>query len=1101
MMSCRLRLGLTALAAFLSVGTASCAQESGDRTRAETPDADNVYASLPMRMIGPAHSSGRIADFAFDPDRKSRFFVATASSGVWRTENAGTTWTPIFDHEGSYATGDVEMSPSNSNEIWVGTGENNNQRSVGAGDGVYKSVNGGESWTRVGLENAGHIGQIRFHPTDPKTVFVAAIGPLWSEGGDRGFYKTSDGGETWEKLLDVDPFTGANEFVVHPQNPDLMIVSAYERYRRTWSVINGGPGSAVYRTTDGGVTWEEIGNGLPTDIDMGRIAFGWSTHHPDVVYASVVGQDDVGGIYYSDDFGATWEKRSDRGTNDSAYYGELTVDPNDPDHAILIDTFSWETFDGGYSWEQMGYDNRHVDDHAIWFDPDDSLHMYIGSDGGIYETWDGGETFRRMLNLPLTQFYRLEVDNAAPFYNVCAGTQDNNTLCGPSRTNLIHGIVNADWEIVLGGDGFEPQIDPDDPNIIYAQYQYAGLVRYDRRTTERVSITPQPQSGEMAFNWNWNSPLLISPHNSKRLYFGAEKIFRSDDRGDSWTAISGDLSRGVDRNLLDVGDRVWSVDAVRKNYWTSFYGSTIAFDESPLQADLLYVGTDDGMIHVTENGGEEWRSLSRINGVPEMTYVEKIIASVHDSDRAYAVFDNHKRGDFTPYVMKTEDRGRTWSPIDGDLPGRGTVHTIAEDHVDPDLLFVGTEYGVFYTQDGGGHWHELTNLPTISVRDIEIQRRESDLVIATFGRSIYVLDDYAPLRTKMDDLSETEATSFPVRDPFIYVEGDRWGGYSTEGKGDLGDAFFNAPNPPFGAVISYYLRDGYETKRDARRDEERAIEDDRGDTPYPSWDNLRAEDREIAPTIVATVRDNEGAVVRRIKGPVEPGFHQIVWDLQHAPFEPIADAEYNHWAINDGGPLVAPGVYSVQLSKVIDREEIEIGEPQTFTVKSLGLSPEEATGTDRDELVAFQSTTAELARVVSGADEKLSELKTRVDSLRQALFVAPAATAEDRSNLTALDDQLYAIDLKLNGDDTISSRFERTPWSLDARVSSIIDGHWGSLSPVTGVHRDALAIAEAEAATVLRELSRVDEDIAAFESGLEDKGIPWTSGRVPVLKE
>ncbi|MEO0882783.1 MAG: glycosyl hydrolase [Pseudomonadota bacterium] len=1068
---------------------------------AETPGTDSVYGELPLRMIGPAHTSGRIADFAFDPNRKSRFFVAVASGGVWRTDNAGTTWTPVFDDEGSYATGIVELSPFNSNEIWVGTGENNNQRSVGAGDGVYKSVDGGESWTRMGLEQSGHIGQIRFHPSDPDTVFVAAIGPLWSDGGDRGFYKTSDGGETWKKLLDVDEFTGANDFIVHPDDPDRMIVSTYERYRRTWAVINGGPGSAVYRTADGGVTWEEIGDGLPTDVDMGRIAFGWSLTHPDIVYASVVGQGDVGGVYRSDNFGMTWEKRSDRGTNDSAYYGELTVDPNDADHVILIDTFAWETFDGGRTWTQMDYDNRHVDDHAIWFDPDDSNHIYIGGDGGIYETWDGGDTFRRVLNLPVTQFYRLAVDNEAPFYNVCGGTQDNNTLCGPSRTNLVHGIVNSDWEIVLGGDGFEPQIDPDDPNIVYAQYQYAGLVRYDRRTTERVMITPQPASGETAYNWNWNAPLLISPHNSKRLYFGAERIFRSDDRGDTWTAISDDLSRGVDRNTLKVGGRVWSIDAVRKNYWTSFYGSTITIAESPIEADLLFAGTDDGMIHVSEDGGGEWRSLESVNGVPEMTYVEQIIASNHTADRAYAVFDNHKRGDFRPYVMKTEDRGRTWRAITGNLPENGTVHSVAEDHVDPDLLFVGTEYGAFYTQNGGVTWNELSNLPTISVRDVEIQRRENDLVLATFGRGIYVLDDYSPMRIKTADLTEAEATSYPIRDPFLYIEGDRWGGYGDDGKGNLGDAFFKADNPPFGAVISYYLRDGYETKRAVRRKAERLIEANRGDTPIPPWEDLRAEDREIEPTIVATIKDARGAVVRRIAGPAEKGFHQIVWDLRVASLRPVVLADDNPWSSGDGARLVAPGQYTMQLSKIVDRGEAPLGDPQTFTVRPLNVSPEEATGADRAALVAFQADVAELDRVVSGAGAKAAELRARLEDMRKGIFLAPLTVGADRAALDALADRLYRVEVTLNGDDAVNSRFERTPWSLTSRVASIFDGQWEALSPVTGVHKEAYNIALAEANVVLNDLSALDGDISAFEAMMDERRVPWTSGRLPSLRE
>ena len=1083
---------------LLAFGTNAQSRQRNDSNL----DAGDVYGALPARMVGPGHTSGRISDFAFDPKRKSRFFIAVASGGVWLTENAGTTWTPVFDKQTAYAAADVEMNPWNSDEIWVGTGENNNQRSVGSGDGVYKSTDGGLTWKHVGLKSSGHIGQIRFHPTDPKTVFVAALGPLWSEGGERGFYKTGDGGETWDKLLNIDEFTGANEFVIHPKNPEHIIVSTYERHRRTWAVINGGPGSGVHKTKDGGKTWKRLGSGLPASVDLGRVAFGWSEKHPDIVYASVVGQEGVSGIYRSDNFGESWVKRSDRETNDSAYYGELTVDPNDSEHLILVDTWAWESFDGGKSWTAMDYDNRHSDDHAIWFDPDDSRHMYIGGDGGIYETWDGGITYRHIQNLPITQFYRIAVDNDVPFYNICGGTQDNSSLCGPHRTDLNHGIVNSDWEIILGGDGFEPQIDPTDPNIIYTQNQYAGLARYDRRTTERLSIVPQPKSGETAYNWNWSAPLLISPHNPQRIYFGSEKIFRSDDRGNSWTILHEDVSRGVDRNQLKIGGRIWSVDSVRKNYWTSFYGSAITIAESPLKEGVLYVGTDDGMIHVSSDGGKDWKAISSIKGVPEMTYVAKIIASMHDVDTAYAVFENHKRGDFKPYVMKTENRGRTWKSISSNLPENGFVHSIAEDHIDPNLLFVGTEYSVFFSQDGGRDWNQLANIPTIAARDIEIQRRENDLVVGTFGRGIYVFDDYSPLRTKAAELKKVEATSFPVRDPFLYIEGDRWGPWGGQGKGVLGDNFFKAENPPFGAVISYYLRDGYETKARVRRNKERAIEKQQGDTPYPSWETLRAEDRELHPLIIATIKDSKGKVIRRITGPSGKGFHQITWDLRFPDTRPVTRAR-GQWSSGsrDGGHFVAPGTYSVQLSKLVDQKETILGQPQQFTVRSLDISSEEARGKAREELVAFQSKTAELFRIVTGAAAFTGELRTKVENVRTALNKSSQLSQEQRAALDDFNDKLYQIEIKLNGDTTISSRFERTSWSLLDRINSIRRGHWNSLSPVTEIHRSAYDIARSEASEIVTTLNKLDSDFSAFERHLEANGVPWTPGRVPILKE
>ncbi len=1077
----------SALAVSVALASSACSQ-SDDEAEA------SPLTSLPLRLIGPAYPSGRISDFAFFSGGHQHYLAATASGGLWRTTNNGTTWTPIFDDQGVYAIGVVEIAPSDDKIIWVGTGENNAQRSVAFGDGVYKSTDGGATWSHMGLKDSGHISQIWIHPAEPDTVLVAAQGPLWSDGGDRGLYKTTDGGATWTKILEIDEHTGVNEFVVHPANFDVVLASSYQRRRHVWVLINGGPGSGIHRTTDGGETWTEIEGALPSD-DMGRIGLAMAPSNPDTVYAIIEASDDEKGVYRSTDFGQNWEKRSDHMTTSPQYYNELVVDPHNEHVVYSLDTFSKRSIDGGVTFTDLGNDNRHVDDHALWIDETNTNHLIIGGDGGVYESWDGGDLWRHIDNLPIVQFYRIQPDNAEPFYNVCGGTQDNNSLCGPSRTSVVHGITNSDWHIVLGGDGYKPQIDPRDPNIVYAQYQYGGLVRYDRRTQERVFLPPQPPTGEPAYKWNWNTPLLISPHNPDRIYYAAEYLFASNDRGDNWEIISPDLTRQIDRNALEVMGRVWSVDAIAKNDSTSIYGAAIALSESPLAEGLIYVGSDDGVISITEDNGGAWRRLETVSGVPEMTLVEDIIASVHDADVAYAVFDNHKRGDHAPYAYRTDDRGRTWRAISGDLPDMGAVHTIAEDHVDPNLLFVGTEFGLFYSQNGGENWRQLkTNFPTIDVRDLEIQRRENDLVVGTFGRGIYVLDDYSPLRVAADDVADAEAMLFPVRDAWLYVEGDLWGPWGGP-QGSNGDGFWYAENPPYGAVFTYTLRDGLKTQAALRREAEGEIADEGGDTPYPSWDALRAEDREDEPAVVITITDSAGDVVRRFTGPHDKGLHRVAWDLRYDAPDPaqLGEAEASPFSDAPVGPLAAPGDYTVSIATRVNGVVTPVSNPQTFTVKPLNLSPEAAD--NPSAVLAFQQDTADLARAVSSANAASAELRDRLAHLKVAVEAVTSPNEAQRALIQELESVLDDADVALAGDVTVGSRNEPTPWSITARVGEVRGWGWWTQSAPTGSSVEALALAKSEFDTALVQLRDVEARLAELEDELERLGAPYTPGR------
>ncbi|MFC1688914.1 glycosyl hydrolase [Pseudomonadota bacterium] len=1050
-------------------------------------------AGIPLRSIGPALTSGRVSDFAFHPGQWQVHYVAFASGNLWKTENNGVTWNPVFEKEGSYSIGVVELDPSNLNTVWVGTGENNSQRSVAFGDGVYRSLDGGKSWQNMGLKDSGHISMIRIDPQDSNTVWVAAQGPLWNSGGDRGLYKTVDGGANWERILEVDEETGVNEFVIDPANPDVMVASSYQRRRHVWTLINGGPGSGIHKTSDGGKTWRKIDKGLPSG-DLGRIGLVAAGTAPGTLYAIIEADDEGKGVYRSTDFGESWEKRSDHMTTSPQYYNELYVDPNDADVVYSVDTFTHRSEDGGKTWERISFKNRHVDDHALWIDPADSRHLYIGGDGGVYESWDRAETWRHVTNLPVTQFYRGTPDNDAPFYNVCGGTQDNFTLCGPSRTTYTDGISNADWWIAQFGDGFKAQIDPTNANIVYAQYQYGGLVRFDRVTGERLAITPQPGADENAYKWNWNAPLIISPHNSNRLYYGSERLFRSDDRGESWVQVSGDLSRQIDRNQLDVMGRVWSVDAIAKNMSTSMYGSLIAVDESPLVEGLLYAGTDDGLIHVSEDGGANWRRQESFKGVPDMSLVEDIIASHHDADVAYAVFDNHKRGDHKPYVMKTSDRGRSWELLVDGLPGRGTAHTIIEDHVDADLLFTGTEFGLFFTNDGAQSWQKLTGLPTISVRDLEIQRREGDLVVTTFGRGFYILDDYAPLRASEAEL-DSGAVLFPVRDTWLFNPDARrgWGG-----KGDWGTGRYVAENPPYGAVFSYYLGDELQSLKDQRRKLEKERAEKGEDNPYPSWEELRREDREEAPSLVLTVRDTQGNVIQRINGPAEKGFQRVAWDMRFPAPDPVnlkPSTDRAPWEGTPQGPMVLPGTYSVSLSRRVEGRLEQLGEAREFVLKPLytgGLVAE-----DRVAVLDFQAETAELYRAVLGANRAADEIETRVEHLLKAVQDTPAATEQQAAAVRALSARMQDLQVGLQGDRTISLRAEPVPMSLTQRIRTIAGGSWESQSEVTGNYRDSYEIAALQFPGILAELKAIEGDLSTLEAELEAAGSPWTPARLP----
>lgn len=1092
------RIGVIVLATLIA--TAAFAQKD---TRKETEKKKSgmtasTFSGLKFRSIGPALTSGRIADIAVDPTDKRTWYIAVASGNVWKTTNAGTTFTPIFDDQGSYSIGCVTIDPNDRLVVWVGTGENNSQRSVSYGDGVYKSVDGGKTWKNVGLKDSEHIAKIVVDPRDSNVVWVASQGPLWNAGGDRGLYKTTDGGKSWKKVLEISPNTGVTDVVLDPRNPDVAYAASYQRRRHVWTLINGGPESAIYKTRDGGATWDKLTSGMPK-VDIGRIGLAIAPTKPDTVYAIVEAADRKGGFFRSTDAGANWEKRNDYVAGSPQYYQEIFVDPKNHERVYSMDTFVMVTEDGGKTFSRLGHKAKHVDEHAFWIDPDDTDHILTGNDGGLYETWDRGATWQFKPNLPLTQFYKIEVDNSFPVYYVYGGTQDNFTLGGPSRTLNQHGVSNYDWFVTVGGDGFQTRVDPKDPNIVYSQWQYGGLVRYDRKSGEEIDIKPYPAPGEAPLRFNWDSPLIISPHSNTRLYFGSQILFRSDDRGNSWRAVSPDLTRQIDRNKLKVMDRVWSADAVAKNASTSFFGNLVALSESPLQENLIYAGTDDGLVQVSEDG-ETWRKIEKFPGVPEMTYVSRLEASLHDVNTVYAAFNNHKMGDFRPYLLKSTDRGRTWTSVAGDLPARGSVWAVVEDHVDPDLLFAGTEFGVFFTNDGGKKWVPLKGgIPVIAVRDLAIQRRENDLVAGTFGRGFYILDDYTPLRRVDAQLLEQDSVLFETKEKqWMYIPSRPLG---LKGKSFQGETFWLGENPPFGAVFTYYLKDELKSPRKQRQEREAQLVKENKEVFYPNWDELVKEARAEDPAILLTVTDSAGNVIQRLEGPARAGFHRVAWDLRYPSSEPTELKKGNEslFGSPDVGPMVVPGRYRVSLAKRVDGAITPLGEAVSFEAVPLGLASLPAES--HAEVLAFQRKTSELQRAALGAVRLANETQTRINHLKKALLDTPAADPALLSRVRALDLRLKDIQEKLSGRTVVSRYNEPEMPGVITRVQAVVEGHWQTTSGPTDTHRRGYEIAASEFAPVLQDLTQlVENDLAAVEREAEAAGAPWTPGRVPRWK-
>ncbi|HUQ19829.1 MAG TPA: hypothetical protein VM099_09475 [Gemmatimonadaceae bacterium] len=1060
----------------LFIATGALAQKPAPAAKTPPKTAFNaatydsaMLGEFAWRPIGPAITSGRVVDLAVAEGPEGRIgnrlgklmYAASASGGVWKTENAGTTWVPVFDHQGTSSIGDIALAPSNPEIVWVGTGEANNQRSSSWGDGVYKSENGGKTWTNMGLKTSQHVGRVIVHPTNPNIVFVAAVGPLWADGGERGLFKTTDGGKTWTNVLKISEHTGVTDVIMDPTDPNTMYATTFQRQRKAYSFVGGGPESGIYKSIDAGLTWTKLTEGLPKS-DIGRIGLDVSRSQPRTIYATL--ETKTPEVYRSDDYGASWRKT---GTylEFPWYMSQIRVDPKNPDRVYLLGVPIFVSEDGGATSTPIAR-SAHVDYHAMWIDPTDPDHFVVGNDGGVYISHDRGQTVDFVSNLPIAQYYAIDVDNRLPYYYVYGGLQDNSSWAGPSQTRNRQGITNSDWYVTVGGDGFYSAVDPTDPNVVYAESQNGGVIRYDVKTGEQKSIQPQPKYGTENLRWNWSAPIMVSRYDHNTVYMGANYLFRSPNRGDSWQQLGGDLTRRMDRDKLPLMGKMWTKDAVARHAGTADFGNISTVDESPVRKGLLYVGTDDGLIQVSRDDGATWAKIDKFPGVPEMTYVSRVTASSQSEGTVYATFDGHRSNDFKPYVLKSTDYGKTWTLISSNLPV-SSVQVIREHPRNPALLFVGNEIGAYYSGNGGRSWSRLQyNLPTVPVHDIRIHPRENDLVIGTHGRGIYIIDDITPLERLAEAERAKHVYLFPAKATTLFnYNGSIPGG--ARGAGAVGERSFSAPNPPFGTTLTYYVKDSLPKGR----------------------------------ALTLAIMDSTGRRIRDLTVNNKPGIHRVTWDLRLAPpYLNAPRAGQQQGGRNNQQPtgaFVLPGRYTARLSLGgNDTLMTEVSETQ-LTVNPDPLIPLSAaeyralwemrvnTGTQQAKVQAVVRTAEQLK-------DQMTEVKAALKAGSAPDSLTRQANAIDRE----VDDILANVRGRQNAEanDVDDKKFHP---SIQERVNEVGNEIGDVTSPPTQIQRETLELAMADLAREVQRLNALlTVRVPALNRGLDAAGVPWTPGRV-----
>ena len=1049
--------------------------------------AEISLEAFKFRNIGPAFLSGRIADIAVHPDNDNVWYVAVGSGGVWKTENSGTTWSPIFDDQASYSTGCITIDPNDPARIWVGSGENVGGRHVGYGDGVYLSPDSGATWKNMGLKNSEHISKIVVHPNNSDVVWVASQGPLWKKGGERGVYKTTNGGKNWKRILGNSEWTGATDLVIDPNDPQILYAATWDRHRTVAAYMGGGPGSGIHRSTDGGETWEKLSNGLPKS-NMGKIGLALSPQKSNVVYAAIELDRTQGGVYRSEDGGSSWSKMSDTvsGGTGPHYYQELYASPHKFDRLYLMNVRVLTSEDGGKSFTQLKEEKKHSDNHALIFKKDDPNYLMIGTDAGIYESFDLAQNWRYIKNLPLTQFYKVAVNNAEPFYSIFGGTQDNGSVGGPSATDEREGIANKHWYKTLFADGHQSATDPVHDDIIYAETQQGGLHRIDLTSGEPVMIQPQAQEGDPYERFNWDAPILVSPHNPARLYFASYRVWKSESRGDDWEPISGDLTRNEERIELPImgrqqsWDNPWDVGAM------SNYNSITSLSESPVKEGVLFAGTDDGHIQISQNGGQQWNQIPVTKlGLPNRSFVNDIKADLFDSNTVYVVLDNHKEGDFNPYIYKSTDLGVSWKSISSNLPKRTLVWRIVQDHVNKNLLFAATEFGVYVSLNAGTAWQKLPGTPTLPFRDLTIQKRENDLVAASFGRGFYVLDDYSALREMTADNLKRKGKLFAPRTAKWYVP--------RSNVGNTGADYFFSKNPTFGAVFTYHLSDDFSTKKEARKKREKELNKKKLNVPFPGWDALDLEKDEKGAKVLLTIQDPQGNIIRKISAKAKKGSNRIAWDLKHFnPFSIPENGKIKKGGYNSGA-LAIPQAYTATLYLEDNGVVTQLDEPIVFDVKPIREGVLQ--GVSHQEYDEYRNNLSALIKKLDVLEDVLERSEEKLMALKAALNNSNIVPGPINKEIQALQKEAIAIKESVEGSPSKDEIGERTPPSIQTHLRVAYRGMMSTYGP-TPLHQKSMALGKKMTLEIESKVMSLQNDkIKPLEQKLKTLGAPYIQGQ------